>query len=112
MLFRSRVSETAKDFFATVRSIFENWTEYRTLLKFPDEQPSTDVVYAMAADIIGRECVTLPIGLGPQIVHMKKHIIGTQTQDWTQELVWEQDPMRIQTVAQHGLVHYHIKDWQ
>ena len=66
----------------------------------------------MAADIIGRECVTLPIGLGPQIVHMKKHIIGTQTQDWTQELVWEQDPMRIQTVAQHGLIHYHIKDWQ
>lgn len=107
-----RVSETAKEFFSTVRSIFEHWNQYRALLKFPDEKPTTDVVYAMAADILGRERVTLPIGYGPQIVHMKKHIIQTQTQDWTQELVWEYDPVRIQTVAQQGFVHYHIKDWQ
>ena len=106
-----RLSTAAKEFFGLVRSIFQHWTEYKTLLKFPEESPSTDVVYAMAAKIMGPESVTLPQGLGPNIVHMKKHIIPTQSHDWTQELVWEMDPFRINTVAQWGLVHYHIKNW-
>ena len=94
-----------------MRLIFEHWIEYKTLLKFHEESPSTDLVYAMAAKIMGPESVTLPQGLGPNIVHMKKHIIPTQSHDWTQELVWEMDPFRINTVAQWGLVHYHIKNW-
>jgi hypothetical protein len=51
--------------------------------------------------------------MGPQIVHMKRKIIQTKTDNWTQELVWEHvdHNLRIQTVAQQGLVHYHIKDW-
>jgi hypothetical protein len=106
-----RLSATAKEFFGLVRSIFEHWAEYKTLLKFPEESPSTDVVYAMAARIMGPESVTLPQGLGPNIVHMKRHIIPTQSHDWTQELVWETDPFRVNTVAQRGLVHYHVKDW-
>jgi hypothetical protein len=106
-----RLSATAKEFFSLVRSIFEHWTEYKTLLKFPEDEPSTDVVYAMAAKIMGPESVTLPQKLGPNIVHMKRHIIPTQSHDWTQELVWETDPFRINTVAQWGLVHYHVKDW-
>jgi len=106
-----RLSTAAKEFFGLVRLIFQHWTEYKTLLKFPEESPSTDVVYAMAAKIMGPESVTLPQGLGPNIVHMKKHIIPTQSHDWTQELVWEMDPFRINTVAQWGLVHYHIKNW-
>jgi hypothetical protein len=65
----------------------------------------------MAAVILGPERVMLPLGLGPSMVHMKKHIIPTQSHDWTKELVWENDPFRINTVAQWGLVHYHIKDW-
>jgi hypothetical protein len=109
-----RVSKTAQDFFQLVRLIFEHWNDYRTLLKFADEEPSTDLVYAMAAEIIGPETVTLPDSVGPQIVHMKQHVIGTQTANWTQELVWEHtDPgLRINTVAQWGMVHYYIKDWQ
>jgi hypothetical protein len=107
-----RVSQTAQEFFTLVRGIFENWTEYRRLLKFPDDEPTTDVVYAMAAVIIGPEQVTLPQGLGPTIVHMKQHINKLQTENWTQELVWENNPFRINTVAQWGLVHYHVKDWR
>ena len=106
-----RLSKTAQDFFMIVRSIFEHWAEYRTLLKFPDEEATTDVVYAMAAQIIGVENCTLPAGLGPQIVHMKKYINPIQGTDWTQELVWENNPLRINTVAQHGFVHYHVKEW-
>ena len=109
-----RLSNTAKEFFDLVRAIFEQWTEFRRLLKFPDEQATTDVVYAIAAQILGVENVTLPKNFGPQIVHMKRKIIQTQTDNWTKELVWEHTDagLRIQTIAQHGLVHYYIKDWQ
>lgn len=107
-----RLSQTAKEFFELVRNIFENWNDYRKLVKFPEDHPSTDFVYAMAAQIMGPEQVTLP--MGPSIVHMKQHIIGTLTQDWTKELVWEytNPGLRIQTVAQSGLVHYNIKEWR
>lgn len=109
-----RVSKTAQEFFQLVRNIFEHWADYRALLKFPDDLPSTDLVYAMASRIIGVESVTLPNNIGPQIVHMKKHIQPIQHTDWTKELVWEHvDPgLRINTVAQWGFVHYYIKDWQ
>lgn len=106
-----RLSQTAKEFFDLVRAIFAHWDEYKKLLKFPDELPTTDVVYAMAAVIMGTERVTLPAGLGPTIVHMKRGINPTQTHNWTKELVWENNPFRINTVAQWGLVHYHIKEW-
>ena len=107
-----RVCPTAMEFFRLVRDIFENWTAYRTLLKFPDNEPSTDLVYAMAAQIMGPELVTLPFASYPQIVHMKRHMISTNTPDWTQELVWETDPLRFNTVAQWGAVHYHMKEWR
>ena len=107
-----RVSKTAQDFFRLVRDIFENWTEYRTLLKFPDDVPSTDLVYAMAAQIIGPELVTMPFASYPKIVHMKRYMIPTHSQNWTQELVWESNPLRFNTVAQWGAVHYHVKDWR
>lgn len=108
-----RRSQTAREFFDLVKNIFENWVEYKTLLKFPDDVATTDLVYALAATIMGVEKVTLPPGHGPQIVHMKRRMIGTTTDDWTRELVWEiTDPgLRIQTVAQWGLVHYNVKEW-
>lgn len=107
-----RLSTTAKDFFQLVRNIFQNWHEYKKLLKFPDDEASTDLVYAMAAQIVGEEQVTLPAGLGPTVVHMKQHINYLQGSDWTKELIWEHNPLRINTVAQHGMFHYYIKDWQ
>jgi hypothetical protein len=106
-----RRSETAKEFFDLVCDIFTHWEQYKTLLQFTDDIATTDVVYAMAAVIMGPERVTLPTGLGPTIVHMKQHMIGTVTDNWTKELIWEYNPFRINTVAQWGLVHYHIKEW-
>ena len=106
-----RLSKTAQEFFSLVRSIFENWTEFRKLLRFPEDAPSTDLVYAMAAQIVGPEQVILPAGLGPSIVHMKRYINPLQSNDWTRELAWETDPFRINTVAQWGFVHYYQKDW-
>ena len=107
-----RLSQTSKNFFNLVKEIFEKWDHIKKILKFADDEPSTDVVYAMAAVIMGEEMVTLPPNLGPSIVHMKRHIIGGQTEDWTKELVWENsDPgLRIHTVAQWGFFHYNVKD--
>jgi len=108
-----RLSQTAQEFWSWVQNIFENWDQYKSLLKFPDDEPTTDVVYAVAAQIMGPETVTMPFATYPKIVHMKKHIIGTRTEDWTHELVWEyyNGKLCINTVAQHGAVHYNTKDW-
>ena len=107
-----RLSATAQNFFCLVRDIFQNWSEYKKLLKFAEDNASTDLVYAVAAKIIGTETVTLPQSMGPTIVHMKQHINNLQGSDWTKELVWEYTPLRINTVAQQGMFHYYIKDWQ
>lgn len=103
-----RRSELAKEFFDTVRNIFENWQEFRKLLKFPEDVPSTDVVYAMAANIVGPELCTMPFADYPRIVHMKRYIAGTQTENWQQEMIWEykQYTMRVNSVAQWGAFHY------
>ena len=103
---------TAKQFFQLVRDIFEHWDTYKSILKFPDPIPTTDVVYGIAAVILGEENVTLPANLAPTIVHMKKHIISTISDDWSKELILEytNPGIRINTVAQWGLFHYHIKD--
>ena len=104
--------DIAKEFFELVKNIFKNWDSYKSILKFPDSEPTTDVVYGIAAVILGEENVTLPANLGPTIIHMKKHIIGTIGEDWTKELILEySNPgIRINTVAQWGLLHYHIKE--
>ena len=106
-----RVSQTAHDFFTWCKRIFTNWQEYKKLVAFPDSEPSTDFVYAMAAQIIGPEHVTMPFASFPKITHFKQHILKTHTSDWTRELIWEADPLRINTVAQWGAVHYHKKTW-
>lgn len=107
-----RLSETAKEFFELVKVIFEDWGKFSKLLKFAEESPSTDLVYAMAAQIMGPEQVTLPLGLGPTIVHMKRHVNPLRGTDWTKELIWENNPFRINTVAQWGFVHYYQKEWR
>jgi hypothetical protein len=109
-----RRSELARDFFLQVRDIFQNWEQYRRLILSAEDVPSTDLVYAMAAQILGPERVTQPWAAYPRIVHMKQHMIGAASSDWTQELVWESvdDGLRINGLTQWGAVHYHAKTWQ
>jgi hypothetical protein len=104
-----RLSTTAKEFFDLVRDIFANWTEYRRLIKSAPDTADTDLVYAMAAEILGPEQVTMPFATYPQIVHMKRHHAGTETEDWMQELTFEADPYRVNTIAQWGALHYRAK---
>ena len=108
-----RLSATAKEFWQWVKDIFVYWSEFRSTIRFAPEQPDTDLVYAMAAEIMGRDRVTLPFASYPKIVHMKQHIIGSNQSDWTKEVVWEsvQGSLRVNTVQQWGCFHYHHKHW-
>ena len=107
-----RYSETAQKFYTLVRDIFLNWSAMRSMLKFPEEDASTDVVYAIAAEIIGPELVTMPFASYPKITHMRPRIACTADR-WVNELVWEWHGahLRIESVPQWGAFHYHKKSW-
>lgn len=108
-----RFSETSQQFYQLVRDVFANWDAVRQTIKFAEEIPSTDVVYAIAAQVIGPDTVTLPFATYPKITHMRPAIAGTAG-SWTQELVWEihDGRLRVETVPQWGAFHYHAKDWR
>lgn len=108
-----RRSRTAQEFWSLVRDIFEHYDKYKSQVRFAEADPSTDFVYAMAAEIMGREFVTLPVGYGPQITHMKAGITPVVPQHWTKNLVWELESghLRINTFSQWGAFHYHDKQW-
>lgn len=107
-------SDLAQQFYSLVRTIFENWGHYSKLLKFSSEdRATTDVVYAIAATIIGTENCTLPTFTEFSMAHMKKEINGNTTQVWHDEMVYEIRPevFRINTYPQMYPVHYHNKEF-
>lgn len=111
-----RKSPFAKQFFETVRHIFENWAEIRTTLQCNvDELATTDWVYALACHMLGIEKTTIPqiAGNSFSLVHMKQFINGLPSEKWTDTLVPEILPhtFRINTVPQMYPVHYHIKSF-
>lgn len=107
-------SELAEKFFKIVKVIFENWPEFRATLKCnPNEPATTDWVYALAAHIVGADKVTLPHFTDMSMVHMKQHINGLPSEDWTDILIYEILPhtLRINTVPQMYPFHYHVKNF-
>ena len=107
-------SETAKLFYTVVRDIFENWEEYKAILKCnPNEEVSTDWVYAIACHIVGVEKTTLPNFNEMSMTHMKQYVNGIPSEDWTKTLVYEILPktVRVNTYPQLYPFHYHIKSF-
>jgi len=107
-------SDSAQYFFSLVRDIFENWEEYKKILKCnPNELATTDWVYALACHIIGVEKTTLPTFTEMSMVHMKQYINGTPTENWTDTFIYECLPnqIRVQTVPQQYPFHYHVKNF-
>jgi len=105
-------SDTAEQFFKIVRNVFENWEEYKAVLKCnPQETATTDWVYAIACHIIGVEKTMMPSFGEFSMVHMKQFINGLPTEDWTNTLVTEihSDVIRVNTCPQVYPFHYHIK---
>ena len=107
-------SDTAKEFYDIVRNVFENWEEYKTILKCnPNEPATTDWVYAIAAHLIGVEKVTMPSFDEFSMTHMKQFINELPGEDWTEVLIYECLPhvLRINTFSQSYPLHYHVKSF-
>ena len=107
-------SETAEHFFKLVRHIFENWADFRAILKCNnDEEATTDWVYALAAHIMGKEKVLLPEFTELSMVHMKQFINSLPTENWTDTLIYEILPhtLRVHTHSQMYPFHYHVKNF-
>ena len=107
-------SDTAQHFFNLVKEIFTNWEEYKKILKCDLNEPaSTDWVYSIASHLMGVEQTTLPTFTQMSMVHMKQHINGLITEDWTTELVTEyhKNVLKVNTIVQRHPFHYHIKSF-
>ncbi len=107
-------STLAQRFFEIIRDVFENWDDYKTVLKCnKDELATTDWAYAIACHILGEENTTLPQFNDFSMVHMKQFINNLPTERWTDTFIHEILPhtFRINTIAQQYPVHYHIKDF-
>jgi hypothetical protein len=105
-------SELAENFFHTVREIFENWEELKTILKCNvNEEATTDWVYALACHVHGIENTTMPFFTDFSMVHMKKYVNDLLSEDWTTQLVYEILPntLRVNTFTQRYPFHYHVK---
>jgi hypothetical protein len=110
-----RFSQEAQQFFTTARQVFENWTMVREQLRGCDEQtPSTDLLYAVTAHIVGREQCTAPSLDFINFVHMKPAINGyDEDQVFSDVFNTEQDGnmIRINNINQYHPLHYHDKTW-
>jgi len=108
-----RFSQTAVNFFKTARQIFEQWPAVRNLLLgCSDEYASTDVAYAITANILGPERCTLPAADFVNFVHMKSSINGyDETASFQDVYVTEfaEGMIRINNVNQYHPLHYHDK---
>jgi hypothetical protein len=92
-----------------------NWSYVRAGLKqCTEDQPSTDVLYALAALMVGPELVTMPGMDFLNFVHLKPAINGVdETVPVTDQLVTEFDSgmIRINNINQLQPVHYFEKDF-
>jgi hypothetical protein len=110
-----RYSQTAHDFFRVARQIWNDWDLITPQLKnYRDEQPTTDVVYALTAKVQGVENCTLPGCDFINFTHMKNSINDwPEITPWKELVVSEVDiPMiRINNQNQYHPVHYQDKSW-
>jgi len=110
-----RFSKTAKDFFETAKRIYGNWDNIINELKNCRENvPSTDVVFALAARIVGEELCTLPAADFINFIHMKPSINGFDeglTFDEVFVTEFDQGIIRINNINQLHPLHYHNKNF-
>lgn len=110
-----RYSPEASEFFWYAKLIFQNWkTVKETLIKCHDEDPTTDVVYALAAKIVGVENCTIPTADFINFTHMKSAINKFSSAiPWHELVICETNiPMiRINNINQYHPLHYYDKNW-
>ena len=110
-----RFTKTARDFFNTAKKVYNNWNIIVNELKNCRESvPSTDIVFALAARIIGEELCTLPSADFVNFVHMKPAINGFNEGLMFDEVFvteFDQGMIRINNVNQYHPLHYYNKNF-
>jgi len=108
-----RFTKTAKDFFDKTKLIFANWESIKNNLKnCREDVPSTDLVFALAARLIGEELCTLPSADFVNFVHMKPAINNFDNDLNFQEVFvteFDQGMIRINNINQYHPLHYYDK---
>ena len=110
-----RFTQTAKNFFDVAKSIFANWATVKNQIKnCREDEPSTDLVFALAAQIIGKESCTLPSADFINFVHMKPAINAFDNILHSSEVFvteFDQGMIRINNVNQYHPLHYYDKNF-
>lgn len=107
-------SKTAVELFEQARRIYQDWESVRTNLIACTDPGSNDMVFAIAAKLLGPELVTCPELAFFQITHMKPAINFYPPRDqWMKELTIETVPpyIRVRAHDQQYPFHYHDKSW-
>ena len=111
-----RYCQLSAEFFNLTASIFRLWDDYKVNWKMSPDQASTDVVFAIAAFLIGAEQCTNPALSYPTMTHMKGAINGLlPAADWTDHLYCQLDEKYNLIVGLNKQVypfHYHQKNWR
>jgi hypothetical protein len=110
-----RYSQESFQFFETAKQVYQNWqTISDTALKNSREKtPSTDVLYAITASLVGAEICTLPTADFINFVHMKPDINQLPDAPWYESVISERDGdmIRVNNLNQYYPVHYFYKDY-
>ena len=110
-----RKSKFAELFFQTAQAVQDNWQTLKdqALINCREDTPSTDVLYAVVADLVGRENCTLPEMDFVKFVHMKPRINNWTDQAWTESVNYEIDEtvLRVNNLNQYAPVHYYVKSF-
>ena len=108
-----RFSQPAALFFKTAKLLQEHWlTISTTLQQCTETVPSTDVLFALTARVIGDETCTMPSMDYINFVHMKPAVNGFAEQfDFRDIFVTEFDQgmIRINNINQYHPIHYYNK---
>ena len=112
-MYYMRYSRTASDLFRLVKQLYANWDTVKTSLAQCDDEPTTDVVFAIAVKLLGEELCTIPSLDFFNFAHMKSGIQGwSDSQPWTDYVNVEYDDiLRINNLNQYQPVHYHEKSF-
>ena len=111
-----RFSQEAKQFFDTARTLAANWEYLRdnVLKNCREDVPSTDVLYALSARLIGEEVCTMPSMDFINFVHLKPAINGLPETERVTDIYlkeFDQGMIRIGNINQLSPVHYYEKDF-
>jgi len=109
-----RFSETASKFFNLAKEVQDTWPLLKdhALVNCREDMPSTDVLYAVTADLIGRELCTMPSMDSLKFIHMKSKI-NNWLDNWNEAVLTEFDStmIRINNLNQYSPLHYQTKEF-